>query len=97
MDMLIEFLLELLVEGGTAAAHSKRLSPWIRWPITAALAAFYLFALAMVLLVCWGMWRENRTAALTLTVLLAAGLWALARKFTKYWKNVPRSGGEEEQ
>lgn len=97
MDILIESLLELLIEGGTEAACSKRLSPWIRWPIIAALAAFYLFILAMVLLACWGVWQENRAAALALTVLLAAGLWALARKFAKCRKNIPHSGGEEER
>lgn len=41
MDLLFEFIFELLLEGSVEISSNKKVSKWIRYPIIFLLAAFF--------------------------------------------------------
>lgn len=41
MDFIIEFVLELLLEGSVEISSNKKISKWIRYPILAVLILFF--------------------------------------------------------
>lgn len=43
MDILIEFLGEILIEGAVELATNKKINKWIRYPILVLVIVFYSF------------------------------------------------------
>lgn len=41
MDFILEFLLELVVEGGMEASGNRKLSRWIRYPLMILTILFF--------------------------------------------------------
>ena len=41
MDIVLEFFLELIVDGGIEASGNKKLSRWIRYPLIALVVLFF--------------------------------------------------------
>lgn len=53
MELLMELITELLLEGSLEVAKSRRISKWIRYPAIALLAVLYVAVVALIALTAW--------------------------------------------
>ncbi len=89
MELLMELIVELLLEGSVEVAKSRRISKWIRYPAIALLAVVYLAVVAVIALTAWIVFQGEGP------LWLGIGLLALdvgfvvysARKICKEVKN----------
>ncbi len=48
MEFILEFLLELLVEGVTLLVGNKKISKWIRYPLWAIIVLLFIFVIGLL-------------------------------------------------
>ncbi len=48
MEFILEFLLELLVEGVTLLVENKKISKWIRYPLWAIIVLLFIFVIGLL-------------------------------------------------
>ncbi len=87
MDILFEFLLELLLEGSVEAATSPRLPKWVRYPLIFLVFAFIFGVCALLVVAGVAAMRESTFIGVFLIVLGIAlffgagyGLWKKYRQ-----------------
>lgn len=51
MELLLELIFELLIEGSTQIAKDKKLNKWIRYPVAVLLSLFILVVIGAMLVV----------------------------------------------
>lgn len=68
MDVIIEFILELVLEGGIEFGADKRVSKWIRYPLLTIVILFYAAIIFGLLVV--GIMALRKDIGTGLTVLL---------------------------
>lgn len=88
MDFILEFLLELVVEGGMEASGNRKLSRWIRYPLMILTILFFAAVIGLVFFIGVYMYREEPLASAILFlvgILLVVGAVAKIRQlyFTK--------------
>ena len=83
MDIVFEFLVELLAEGTIEISKSKKVSKWLRYPLIALIVLFFslvilgIFALGIIML------KENLLLSVILILLSLFMLIAGILKFRK--------------
>lgn len=80
MDFILEFLLELVVEGGMEASGNKKLSRWIRYPLMALTILFFAAVIGLVFFVCIAVYREKPLAS---AILFLVGIFLLVGAVAK--------------
>lgn len=48
MEFILEFLLELLVEGVTILVGKKKISKWVRYPLWAIIVLLFIFVIGLL-------------------------------------------------
>lgn len=59
MELLFEFIGEVLLEGLIEIMKSKKISLWIRIPIFLIVSILYLGILALMVVFCIKAWKDN--------------------------------------
>lgn len=95
MDIILEFLLELVVDGGIEASGNKNLSRWIRYPLMVLVILFFCAVISLIfymgILVC----TEKPAASVLLFLLGLFLLVGTILKFRKlYMTKQPKREGE---
>ena len=83
MDELIELVLDLLLEGGIEISSNKKVSKWIRCPLTIIFLSFYLVIIALIGAFSINLWPKTLIAAIIFMVidlLLIIGLILIVKK-----------------
>ncbi len=69
MDFILEFLLELVVEGGMEASGNKKLSRWIRYPLMALTILFFLAVIGLIFYIGICVFQEKPMASVIIFLL----------------------------
>lgn len=83
MDMILELLLELAVDGGIELSGNRKLSRWIRYPLIALVCLFFGSVIALVLYMGISVYPEEPLASVLLCLL---GLFLLVGTVLKFRK-----------
>lgn len=78
MELLMELVIDLLLDGSVEVAKSRRISKWIRYPVIAMLAILYVATVAVIALVAWIVLKDGAT------LWLGVGLLVLDLVFVIY-------------
>lgn len=69
MDIVLEFFLELIVDGGIEASGNKKLSRWIRYPLIALVVLFFGAVIAMMFYLAFGLSSNEPVASVAFSSL----------------------------
>lgn len=69
MEIIVEFLLELILEGSEEVSANKRISRWIRYPLIVLIGLFYIAVISIIFLVASKVFEENRLISIVLLLL----------------------------
>lgn len=96
MEELIEFVLEILLEGGIEISSNKKISKWIRYPIIVFLLIFFTVIIFGILILGILMVEESILVSL---FLIACGLAMFIGSIIKFKKIYleHKSGKKEEE
>ena len=83
MDIVLEFFLELIVDGGIEASGNKELSRWIRYPLIALVVLFFGAVIAMMFYLAFGLSSDEPVASVIFSLL---GLFFLVGTVLKFRK-----------
>lgn len=68
MDDLLEFILELILEGGIELSSNKKVTKWIRYPLIFIISILFL---AIIALIFWlGIWIHKESIALSIAFII---------------------------
>ena len=81
MDIVLEFFLELIVDGGIEASGNKKLSRWIRYPLIALVVLFFGAVIAMMFYLAFGLSSDEPVASVIFSLL---GLFFLVGTVLKF-------------
>lgn len=95
MEILVEFLLELVVDGGIEASGNKNLSRWIRYPLMVLVILFFCAVIALVFYMGVSVYTEEPVASVLFCLLGLFLLVGTILKFRKlYMTKQPKREGE---
>lgn len=83
MDIVLEFFLELIVDGGIEASGNKKLSRWIRYPLIALVVLFFGAVIAMMFYLAFGLSSDEPVASVIFSLM---GLFFLVGTVLKFRK-----------
>lgn len=88
MEFILEFIFELLFEGGEAFCKSRKVSKWIRYPI---MVVFFLMYAGVVFLIFFASWVFRHESVLGSILFAALGVfflvgmaWRIRKEYLKY-------------
>lgn len=95
MDIVLEFLLGLIVDGGIEASGNKKLSRWIRCPLIALVVLFFWAVIAMVFYLAFGLSSDEPVASVIFSLLGLFFLVGTVLKFRKLYFAKRADNGSE--
>lgn len=82
MEFILEFILELLFEGGQELCKSPKVSKWIRYPILVLFFLMYAAIVFLIFFVSWILWKENVLGSI---VMASLGIFFIVGMARKVW------------
>ncbi|OUP46382.1 hypothetical protein [Pseudoflavonifractor sp. An187] len=95
MDIVLEFFLELIVDGGIEASGNKKLSRWIRYPLIALVVLFFGAVIAMMFYLAFGLSSNEPVASVAFSSLGVFLLVGTLLKFRKLYFAKRADNGSE--
>lgn len=95
MDIVLEFFLELIVDGGIEASGNKKLSRWIRYPLIALVVLFFGAVIAMMFYLALGLSSNEPVASVAFSSLGVFLLVGTVLKFRKLYFAKRADNGSE--
>lgn len=83
MEILIEVLCEVVLDGIVELITNKKISKWIRYPLAIIFFSFYLIIIALIGVLSINLWSETLIAAgifMVIDLLLIIGLMLIGKK-----------------
>ena len=68
MDDLLEFILELILEGGIKLSSNKKVTKWIRYPLI--LIVFIIYIAIITLMFLLGIYIYKESIALSIAIII---------------------------
>lgn len=97
MDELIEFILDLLLEGGIELSANKKISKWIRYPIIAFLFLFFTIVIFGMIILGILMIEESILVSFIFVACGIAMLIGSVIKFKKTYLEHKKNSGKKEK
>lgn len=97
MDELIEFILDLLLEGGIELSANKKVSKWIRYPIIAFLFLFFTIVIFGMIILGILMIEESILVSFIFVACGIAMLIGSVIKFRKTYLEHKKNSGKKEK
>ena len=69
MDVLFEFILELILEGTIELSSYKKISKWIRYPLIFIVSIFFLAIILLILLLGISIYKESIALSIAFIIL----------------------------
>lgn len=85
MDDLIEFILELLLEGGVELGSNKKVTKWIRYPLIFIISILFLLVVALIFYLGIWIYKESIALSIAFIILSVAMLYGSINKFKKIY------------
>lgn len=85
MDDLIEFILELLLEGGIELSSNKKITKWIRYPLIFIISILFLLVVALIFYLGIWIYKESIALSIAFIILSVAMLYGGINKFKKIY------------
>ena len=85
MDDLIEFILELLLEGGIELSSNKKITKWIRYPLIFIISILFLLVVALIFYLGIWIYKESIALSIAFIILSVAMLHGGINKFKKIY------------
>ncbi len=85
MEVVLEFLLELVLEGSEEISGNKKISRWIRYPLIALIALLYIAVISIIFLAASKVLEENGLIAIALFGLDVVLMIGTIIKFKKIY------------
>ena len=95
MDIVLEFFLELIVDGGIEASGNKKLSRWIRYPLIALVVLFFGAVIAMMFYLAFGLSSNEPVASVAFSSMGVFLLVGTLLKFKKLYFAKRADNGSE--
>ena len=95
MDIVLEFFLELIVDGGIEASGNKKLSRWIRYPLIALVVLFFGTVIALIFYLALGLSSNEPVASVAFSSLGVFLLVGTLLKFRKLYFAKRADNGSE--
>lgn len=86
MDIVFEFLLELILEGSIEASQNKNTPKWIRYPLVVLTLLFFISVLFLLLLLGFIVLKKNKYVSFFLFLLFSVFLISFVLKIRKFCK-----------
>lgn len=83
MDLVIDFIVEIILEGIVELIQNKNISRWIRYPLLIAISIFYIFIFSVLVMILPDAFKENiyiGIVLLCLEIVLLIGVIYIVRK-----------------
>jgi hypothetical protein len=93
MEFIVEFVFDLLFEGGVEITKDKKISKWIRYPILAIIALF--FGVIIFGLIAFGIKFLIEGEILISILFIGLGLFFLIESIYKFRKTYIEEFGEK--
>lgn len=88
MEDILEFLLELVFEGGEELCRSRRVSKWIRYPIMILMSLMCAGIIFLMFFISWISWKENVLISIVMAafgiILIVALVLKIRKEYLKY-------------
>ena len=97
MDELIEFILDLLLEGGIELSANKKVSKWIRYPTIAFLFLFFTIVIFGMIILGILMIEESILVSFIFVACGIAMLIGSVIKFRKTYLEHKKNSGKKEK
>lgn len=97
MDLLFEFIFDLVFELSEEAVKSKRLSKWIRYPLLILISLLYLFVILIILIIGIAMLKEMTIFGILFIVIDIAMIYFTIKKFKNEYLNKKNDIEEKEE
>ena len=85
MDDLIEFILELLLEGGVYLSSNKKVTKFIRYPLIFIISILFLLVVALIFYLGIWIYKESIALSIAFIILSVAMLYGSINKFKKIY------------
>ncbi len=85
MEIIFEFILELVLEGSIEITKNKKVSAWIRYPLIFLIVVFFLAVISLFFLVSFLTYNENKLVALFFSFLGIIFLVLSIKKFKEVY------------
>lgn len=59
MDLIVEFIVEVILEGIIELIQNKKISKWIRYPLLMIALMFYIFIFGTLIMILPAAFKEN--------------------------------------
>ena len=69
MEIVLDFLFELLFEGGMEIVKNKKISKWIRYPLLAFFLIIYCFIIVLLFSISFNLLKDNIVLFIILFIL----------------------------
>lgn len=86
MEFIIELILELLFEGGKEICTNKKISKWIRYPISFIMISFFLIVIFGIIVLGIFLMKDTVFGGLVFLVIGIIMLIAFIYKFRKVYR-----------
>ena len=85
MELIIEIILELFIEGGEEICTNRKISKWIRYPILFLLILFFLAVMFLIFFVGISALRTNMPFGILIIAIGLVMLISFINKFRKVY------------
>lgn len=85
MDILLEIILELILEGGIEISSNQKVTKWIRYPIIFIIAIFVLIIIAGIFILGIYIYKESIALSIALIICSIALLIGCINKFKQLY------------
>ena len=92
MELIIEFIIELLLEGSFELSKNLKTPKWLRYPLIILVLLFFIAVIAIILIVGFLALKESAIIGLLLIIIsIAFGVYSVAKFIDIYIKRNPNS------
>ncbi len=90
MELLVELLLDLLIDGGIEISKNKKISKWIRYPLMIIISLFIIGVIGLVFFVGLLIYKEEEIIGVIFfiigIVLIISFIWKMRNEYLENYK-----------
>lgn len=87
MDDLLEFILELILEGTVEISKNNKITKWIRYPLIFIVSILFLAVILLILFIGISIYKESIALSIAFIILSIALLIGGIKKFKNTYIN----------
>ena len=85
MEDLLEFILELILDGGIELSSNKKISKWLRYPLILIISLLFIAIISLIFYLGISIYQESIALSIALIILSIAMLIGGINKFKEMY------------